>query len=119
VILHTLIEGFPLDRLTGQFVTGDYFSAIGVNTVIDRPIVPADDATGAGAAVEVISYSIWQGCFGGRSEAIGKAIVIWICSRLDVPEWACFSLPWRRKTRERFIPQCPTTPAATPRIQKA
>jgi predicted permease len=76
VVVHTLIEGFPIDRLAGQFVTGDYFSALGVSTVMGRPIVPADDATGAGAAVAVISHSIWQSRFGGRSEAIGKTIVV-------------------------------------------
>lgn len=76
VLFHTVIEGNPMERLSAQFVTGDYFSALGVNTVRGRSIVSEDDRTGAGNAVAVISHSMWQGRFGGNPDAIGKTLVL-------------------------------------------
>jgi len=71
---HTLIEGQPLERLRGQFVTGNYFSALGVDTVQGRPILAEDDH--GLTAVAVISYSMWQDRFGGSPGAIGKTLRI-------------------------------------------
>src|SRR5207244_4406262 len=65
-----------MERLSGQLVTGDYFSVLGVSTIRGRPITPADDRTGAGSAVAVISHSMWQDRFGGSPDAIGKTVVL-------------------------------------------
>ena len=54
---HALIEGRPSERVRGQFVTGNYFSVLGVNALRGRVIMSEDDRTAAGNAVAVISHS--------------------------------------------------------------
>src|SRR5262249_42759394 len=59
----------------GEFVSGDYFSGLGVSPAAGRLILPNDDQTGA-PAVAVVSYSLSQTRFGGPSNAIGQAILV-------------------------------------------
>jgi len=73
VSFHTVIKGEPVQRMDGQFVTGDFFSALGVHTVLGRPITPADDQVGRANTVAVISYALWQE-LGGRSDVLGQSL---------------------------------------------
>ena len=59
----------------GQFVSGNYFVALGVSAVIGRPILPSDDNTNA-QPVAVISDRYWKGRFGGSPNIVGKRISI-------------------------------------------
>jgi hypothetical protein len=74
--LHAIIESDPMERVGGQLVTGDYFSALGISTVRGRPLMPEDDQTGNANTVAVISHSLWQGRFGGNADAIGKTVLL-------------------------------------------
>jgi putative ABC transport system permease protein len=76
ISFHALIEGNAMERLAGQLVTGDYFTALGVSMVRGRPITPEDDRAGTGNAVAVISQSIWNDRFAGKPDAIGKTVVL-------------------------------------------
>jgi len=76
VTFHALIDGNPMERLSAEFVTGDYFSALGVSALRGRPLMPEDDRVGDGTAVAMISHSLWQGRFGGAADTIGKNIVL-------------------------------------------
>jgi len=60
-------------RSDGQFVSGDYFEALGVNAAFGRVFAPADDAPG-GAAVTVLSYGYWRREFGGDPSAVGRTL---------------------------------------------
>ncbi|SPF51832.1 conserved membrane hypothetical protein [Candidatus Sulfopaludibacter sp. SbA4] len=63
-------------RMTGgMLVSGNYFSALGVGTVLGRPIVDDDD-TVDGAPAAVISYRFWERAFGLDPAAAGKTIYI-------------------------------------------
>jgi predicted permease len=68
-------QSLPVD---GMYVTGDYFSGLGVQALIGRTIAPADDVRGGGTdgAVAVISYPYWQRTFGGAADAVGQTIVV-------------------------------------------
>jgi predicted permease len=57
----------------GELVSGDFFATVGVNTVLGRPLGPADDTPSAPPAL-VLSYAYWQKAFGGDRSAIGRAI---------------------------------------------
>ncbi|MGC1416114.1 MAG: ABC transporter permease [Candidatus Acidiferrum sp.] len=57
----------------GEVVSGDYFQTLGVPAAAGRTIEPLDERPGA-EGVAVLSYSYWQGAFGGAKSAIGKAI---------------------------------------------
>jgi putative ABC transport system permease protein len=73
---HTVIEAQPMERVSAQLVTGDFFSALDVATVRGRPITPQDDQTGNGNTVAVISHSMWQSRFGGDPNTVGKTLTI-------------------------------------------
>jgi predicted permease len=59
-----------------QFVSGDYFSTLGVRPLIGRAIGPADDVEGGGpdGPVVMISHGLWQRRFGGSADIVGKRI---------------------------------------------
>jgi predicted permease len=52
--------------LRSEFVTGNYFSTLGINAFAGRVLGPADD-TPASAPAIVLSYHAWQGTYGGDS----------------------------------------------------
>lgn len=61
---------------TGQVVSGDYFSTLGIHAIIGRTIEP-DDAKVAGQnPVAVISYDYWRKRFALDPAVIGKHVVI-------------------------------------------
>jgi predicted permease len=56
-----------------QYVSGDFFSTLGVGAAMGRTLLPADDISEAGAAT-VISYSYWTRRFGSDPSAVGRSI---------------------------------------------
>ncbi|HUI40360.1 MAG TPA: ABC transporter permease [Terriglobia bacterium] len=58
---------------SGEIVTGDYFSTLGVNAALGRTLGPADDSPSAPPAA-VLSYAFWQTAFGGDRSALGRTI---------------------------------------------
>jgi putative ABC transport system permease protein len=60
----------------GLFVSGRFFDTLGVTPHIGRLFTAADDRRGGGpdGPVAVLSYGFWQREYGGRADAIGKAI---------------------------------------------
>src|SRR5262245_7682986 len=73
---YCVVEGAPPERIAGQYVTGDFFSVLGVSPVIGRTITPDDDRYGAPNAVAVISDGYWARRFGRDPAALGKRIVV-------------------------------------------
>src|SRR5215510_2780107 len=73
------IDG-QVEEVSGQFVSGNYFSLLGVNAILGRTPSLADDAVpgrgGPDGLVAVISYNYWTRRFGQRPEVIGKVIRI-------------------------------------------
>jgi predicted permease len=59
----------------GEYVSGEYFSGLGVPAAAGRLIIPADDRAGAPPAV-ALGFSYSQKRFGGTAEAVGQAILI-------------------------------------------
>lgn len=58
-----------------EYVTGNYFSTLGIGAFSGRPLAEADDKPGAAPAVE-LSYASWQSDFGGDPSIIGSTIFI-------------------------------------------
>jgi predicted permease len=65
-------EQQPVDAV---WVSGDYFSTLGVPPLLGRTIGARDDVPGAGLVV-VISYGFWQRRFAGAADAIGSALYV-------------------------------------------
>jgi putative ABC transport system permease protein len=59
-------------HLTGEMVTSDFFSALGVHPAIGRGLLPEDDQ--AGRHVALLGEELWQTVFGADRSVIGKTI---------------------------------------------
>ncbi|HEV8409866.1 MAG TPA: ADOP family duplicated permease [Gemmatimonadaceae bacterium] len=60
----------------GQFVTGNYFSMLGVGPSLGRTLQPEDALIPGAGAVTVLSHAAWEGRFAGDSSIIGRTIVV-------------------------------------------
>jgi predicted permease len=65
----------PASMARGEVVSGDFFSTLGVNTILGRPLGPGDDSPNAPLAI-VLSYSYWQSAFGGARKTVGSTVRI-------------------------------------------
>jgi len=69
-------RGNALPReLRGEFVTGNYFSTLGVGSYVGRVFGQQDDQPNSPPAV-VLSYTSWQNEFGGDPSIVGQPISI-------------------------------------------
>ena len=59
--------------IRGQYVTGDFFTTLGVRAAAGRAIIASDDKPGAPPVV-MLNYGYWQSAFGGSATAIGNTI---------------------------------------------
>src|SRR5688500_12424401 len=58
-----------------EFVTGNYFSTLGVRALTGRAIT-ADDDTPAAPPALVLSHHVWQGAYGGDPAILGATLVV-------------------------------------------
>ena len=72
--LNVLVQG-QADLANGQYVSGEYFSGLGVSPAAGRLIGPADDRAGAPAVV-VLGFGYAQRRFGDVSRSPGQSILI-------------------------------------------
>ena len=68
-------ETQPVERF---YVSGDYFSTLGVQAIRGRTLTSEDDVAGGGPSglVAVMSYRYWQTRFGGSPDVVGARMVI-------------------------------------------
>ncbi len=64
------------ERATRQFVSGNFFSVLGVEPLLGRLFTADDDRTPGAHPVAVISFGFWQRKFGGDPAAIGKSVSV-------------------------------------------
>jgi macrolide transport system ATP-binding/permease protein len=57
----------------GLYVSGDFFSTLGVSTFIGRPLTPSDDSPSAPPAI-VLNYAYWVRAFGGAPSVVGRTV---------------------------------------------
>jgi putative ABC transport system permease protein len=72
---YNLTGGDEPRRLHAVLVSGEFFQTLGTEAAIGRVITSADDQDGSDDVV-VLSHTLWQQRFGGRSEVVGQAIVL-------------------------------------------
>ena len=63
-------------RAYGNYVSGNYFSVLGVQPEIGRFFAPEEDRTSLTHPVMVISDGFWRGTFGGDSTVIGRTVPV-------------------------------------------
>ena len=64
------------ERLTVNFVTGNYFSMLGVKPGLGRLILPSEGETPGADPVVVLGYSYWRHRFGGDPSVVGKGVLV-------------------------------------------
>ena len=73
---HLRVSG-GVEAVTGQLVSGQYFSALGLKPQLGRWIEPHDDRPGAlDGMVAVVSDHFWRSRMGGARQAIGQKITL-------------------------------------------
>jgi predicted permease len=72
--------GFTADGQSNQFtfsyVTGNYFSALGVKPALGRLFLPNECETPGEESIVVLGYTYWLNRFGGNPAVIGKQVRI-------------------------------------------
>lgn len=62
------------ERIYGALTSADYFEVLGVQPYLGRTLISTSGNEKEGAAIAVLSYSLWQNHFAGDPRIIGKAI---------------------------------------------
>jgi putative ABC transport system permease protein len=78
-----LSTGGEVRQARGLYVSGEFFSTLGVRALVGRALTPADDVKGCAAPGAVLSHAFWQREYGGAPSAIGRSILL-DGQRLDI-----------------------------------
>ncbi|HEY6399934.1 MAG TPA: ABC transporter permease, partial [Blastocatellia bacterium] len=70
-----LIGAGEAERVSGQWITANFFSTLGVKPLMGRDFAPGEDEFGAGP-VALISEGLWTRKFGSSPDAIGKGVTL-------------------------------------------
>jgi predicted permease len=68
--------GDGLTPVSGEIVTGNYFSVLGVRATLGRPLLPDDDKTPDAHPVAVIGDRLWRTHFGASPDIIGRSVLL-------------------------------------------
>ena len=60
----------------GQYVTPEFFDAIGVRFALGRNFSPDENRPGAPSPVIIISHTLWQALFSGARDVIGRKVYL-------------------------------------------
>jgi len=69
-------EGSDPEPVSGWYVTGNFFPALGVEPALGRLLRTQDDRLGSDAAVAVLSWSYWSTRFAADPGIIGRQITV-------------------------------------------
>jgi predicted permease len=64
------------EKIAGELVSGGYFSGLGVNVRLGRPIGPQDETAAGADRVAVITHAYWKSRFAGDPAIVGKTVLI-------------------------------------------
>jgi predicted permease len=64
------------DRILTNYVSGNYFSALGIKPLAGRFILPSEGEVAGADPVMVLSYSYWKTRFGGDPSILGREVSV-------------------------------------------
>jgi predicted permease len=64
------------DRAFSEYVTGNFFSMLGMKPYAGRLLLPSEGETPGADPVAVLSYAYWKMRFGGDPSIVGKRILV-------------------------------------------
>ena len=65
-----------LEPLTGQRVTTNYHSLLGIRAIVGRTFTSGDQPEAGAPPVAVISHALWQRRFSGAADVVGASITV-------------------------------------------
>ena len=69
-------EGAKPERMMTSYVSGNFFSTLGLKPALGRLILPSEGETLGADPVMVISYAFWKTHFGGDATIVGKKVSV-------------------------------------------
>jgi predicted permease len=69
-------RGAAAEQIRGEVVSHEFFDVLGVRPAVGRFFAAEDDGARGATPVAVISYGMWQSHFGGRTDIVGRPILI-------------------------------------------
>ncbi|HTC42185.1 MAG TPA: ABC transporter permease [Candidatus Acidoferrales bacterium] len=69
-------EGAKPERIMTSYVSGNFFSMLGLKPVLGRFILPSEGETLGADPVMVISYAYWKTHFGGDATIVGRKVSV-------------------------------------------
>ncbi|AHG93183.1 permease (plasmid) [Gemmatirosa kalamazoonensis] len=64
------------EMVQAQFVSGNFFSVLGVRATLGTTALPADEGRGDATPTVVVSHRFWREQLGGEPTAVGSAIML-------------------------------------------
>jgi predicted permease len=68
--------GGTTERVQGEYVSGTYFTVLGIGPALGRVLTPDDDRNLGGEPIAVLSYDYWRTRFASDPAIIGRSITI-------------------------------------------
>jgi predicted permease len=72
---YNFIDQSESERLSGYMISSDFFSVLGVNSILGRTFQPAEDQIGAGPVV-ILGGGFWKRKFGSSPSVLGKSLIL-------------------------------------------
>jgi len=69
-------EGAKPERMLTSYVSGNFFSTLGLKPALGRLILPSEGETLGADPVMVISYAYWKTHFGGAATIVGRKVSV-------------------------------------------
>jgi putative ABC transport system permease protein len=69
-------DGSEAQTVDGEYVSGNFFTGLGVEPALGRMLGPQDDRIGDGAAVAVLSWSYWSNRLASDRAIVGRQILV-------------------------------------------
>ena len=64
------------EMVQGQYVSGNFFSCLGVKAAVGRTFLPEEDRTPGAHPVVVLSHAFWRQRFGADPNVIGSTLIL-------------------------------------------
>jgi macrolide transport system ATP-binding/permease protein len=64
------------DRILTTYVTGNYFTGLGIRPALGRLILPSEGEAPLADSVMVLSYAYWKTRFGGDTDVVGRKVSV-------------------------------------------
>jgi predicted permease len=74
--LDGLSENGKPDRIVTNYVSGNFFSALGLQPALGRLILPSEGEVAGADPVMVLGYSYWKAHFGGDPGIVGRKVSV-------------------------------------------